>query len=494
MQNTMVQPNEPVEVDPLNNAVLNVQALRDNIFLGQGYHIIRGFLQPHEVEHILNAWDGGHNTLMPRFSKHQHIFEGCPDYSVVSPELARHYNFFWNRPLDNFTYNTAWRMQTMRNSLEGVAAGREFLPHGKGIDNEHRAASYRVIFTKNGGPVGAHVDYAFDHSRIQMSLNLTVYGQDYQSGGFLFYDKFRDGEPFNLGERENLQPGDLVVFRYGQKHAVEPVASAPGQRGFCRILMPQEIVPLGSARDRARRRFARRIDKLKNKSKGTPKSKAETEALYYDFKTQEQMKVAIASGFSPAEVYHPAGLWVRAAERAETQVALLKQHGLQPHHQVLDLGCGFAALGLKLIHDLNSDRYCGLDRREEFIELGRTYLEAAISPGLGYDLVASADLDFEVFDRKFDFVLAQPAFTELPAEQTAALIEKLTALMNAGGQAFFALSGHDADAPQIPSATVQGAEPKTLAFYESLARKLAFKVELLTAEPGAQVSYVRAIF
>jgi SAM-dependent methyltransferase len=91
-----------------------------------------------------------------------------------------------------------------------------------------------------------------------------------------------------------------------------------------------------------------------------------------------------------------------------TQLALLYGAGLREDHSVLDLGCGSLRAGRLLIPFLNSGRYCGIEPNEWLVEQG-------IQKNLGGDMVRMKSprfdhndrFDCEVFDQKFDYVVAQ---------------------------------------------------------------------------------------
>lgn len=98
-----------------NDIVKALDKIRDHLYLGSGYHVIRDYLNPAQVEY--------HPCLLARpaqpsggkYIKKEHLRVGCPDLSHRSPERDRHFGFLWNKPLDPFTYTTAWRLQALRN-------------------------------------------------------------------------------------------------------------------------------------------------------------------------------------------------------------------------------------------------------------------------------------------------------------------------------------------------------------------------------------------
>ena len=94
-----------------------------------------------------------------------------------------------------------------------------------------------------------HTDYFFpetpldkrhDMSRLQGTLFLSKYGEDYEEGGFNFTSN--QGQWLTFGRDVEINPGDLVVWHYQNKHAVAPLATKPGQIGFLRYIFPPEII------------------------------------------------------------------------------------------------------------------------------------------------------------------------------------------------------------------------------------------------------------
>jgi len=483
---------EPFNIHCLDND--QIQQMREDIYLGCGYYIVRGFLQPQQVEHMVNFWAKHNNPkVVPRIRKHKDFYKNCPDYSVLQPEMRRHFNFFWNKPLDMFTFDTAWQLQTLRNRIESQPPSFEFLPHTLNFQKEYRATSYRIVETISGGAVNPHVDYAFDHSRIQVSVVLTTAGEDYTSGGFVFYDKFRDGQPHNLSFEENLRAGDLVLFRYGQKHGVEAVTTPPGGRGFVRILMPQESIPIGEGKPVSRlvRKLKAKLHKKKKKGGG-----AETEELYYDAEQLQMMQLAIKRGFSPSEVFYHKGLWGRFRSQQEWQWNALRRYGLQPEHQFLDIGTGIGRLAMKLVPYLEDDHYCGVDPVAGFVDLSRAYLREVVNTHKTYHIATNHDFGFAQFNRQFDFAMSHSVFTHMTLEQIEQCFEKLKPVMKPGGQLIFTIIlGEDREESFVyEGLPMTWSTHRDMSFYEGLAKKYGFKVELLGREDHPSQEVCRATF
>lgn len=71
----------------------------------------------------------------------------------------------------------------------------------------------------------------------------------------------------------------------------------------------------------------------------------------------------------------PAHLW---RLKRDFQIRFLREHGgIEPHHRLLDIGCGTLRGGIPLIEYLDAQGYTGIESRAEALEEGRRELEEA---------------------------------------------------------------------------------------------------------------------
>ncbi len=440
---------------------------------------MRGFLNPLQVDHVLGFWRTHRNKTVRHYDKSKLLRLGCPDVSVRSSDVESHHNYFWNKPLDMFTYVTGWRLQALRNRVEGNPPNKDLLPHydqNSADSHAYCIASYRVTLTTSGGRSKAHVDWPLDHSRVQLALMLSNHGQDYRGGLFLD-DRFRGGAARNLCEAENLRAGDLVVLRYGQPHGVDPVTTAPGGSGYCRLLMPHELIPKRSRW----RRFLRSLGRRRHKALPTSVPAGEA-GSYYDDDVGRLMNIAIREGFEPAEVFYHRGLWGRFKTFAAWQMDVLQEHGLRPQHHFLDIGCGVMRLGMGLIPFLDDDRYCGVDPLPAYIKLARVYMREVVETTKPYHLSCDGNFRFDVFGRKFDFAMAQSVFTHMSFEQIERCLASLKGVMKPGGRFLFTIIlSRDDEVPFIYAynTPMTRSAHEDVSFYEELGRKIGFKVQLI---------------
>lgn len=108
------------------------------------------------------------------------------------------------------------------------------------------------------------------------------------------------------------------------------------------------------------------------------------------------------------------GFW---DELGTLQRDFLIARGLQPHHRVLDIGCGSLRLAAKLLPYLNAGQYWGTDLNAALIEAG--YTHEIIPAGLAgrlprTQLVVDAEFGFPTIPPGIDYAIAQSVFTHLP--------------------------------------------------------------------------------
>ncbi len=118
------------------------------------------------------------------------------------------------------------------------------------------------------------------------------------------------------------------------------------------------------------------------------------------------------------------------------QLDALKQIGLQPHHSLLDIGCGAMRLGLHAVPYLSNGLYCGMDAFAKYVELGNELAHVANLPPR-YRLLVGDDFSFERFGVQFDFAIAQSVFTHLPAGDVRRCVAATRKVMKPGSAFIF---------------------------------------------------------
>jgi SAM-dependent methyltransferase len=123
-----------------------------------------------------------------------------------------------------------------------------------------------------------------------------------------------------------------------------------------------------------------------------------------------------------------------------SQFALLFACGLRDRHRVLDFGCGSLRLGRLLIPFLRSDRYFGIDPNRWLIEEGfARELGGSIAAIKNPRFDHNADFCCDVFDTRFDFVVAQSILTHCGPDIGERLIGEMSKVLAPGGKILFTI-------------------------------------------------------
>jgi hypothetical protein len=96
------------------------------------------------------------------------------------------------------------------------------------------------------------------------------------------------------------------------------------------------------------------------------------------------------------------------------QLDFLVGKGLQPHHSLLDIGCGSLRGVVHFVKCLNGGNYYGVDKQQWLLDAAVEVELPRHGPGeKAVHLLNRDDFDFTVFGVEFDYALAQYVFTHL---------------------------------------------------------------------------------
>lgn len=178
----------------------------------------------------------------------------------------------------------------------------------------------------------------------------------------------------------------------------------------------------------------------------------------------------------PAELFEEVGEW---------QFQLLKESGLSPSDQLLDIGCGVLRGGIHFIEYLEEENYYGMDVSKDTITKGRELLDKRGLEHKNPVLIHNNDLMFEeesLQDQTFEFILAQSVFTHLPRSDIKECVENIHKLLSDSGvfyATFNKTTGED-------YATRRGIDRyHTIEFYKDLASETGTEIsEIPTNHPN----------
>ena len=112
------------------------------------------------------------------------------------------------------------------------------------------------------------------------------------------------------------------------------------------------------------------------------------------------------------------------------QFNLLTSFGLRDYHKLLDIGCGSLRSGKLMIPFLREGNYFGVEPNKWLIEDG-------IKHELGNEIISikspkfynSSDFEFQSFNEKFDFLIAQSIFSHASSYQIIKCLKEAKSVM-----------------------------------------------------------------
>ena len=122
------------------------------------------------------------------------------------------------------------------------------------------------------------------------------------------------------------------------------------------------------------------------------------------------------------------GVWT---ECQEFQIAFLRRMGLQPHHTLLDIGCGPLRGGIPVIRYLEPGNYTGIDIRPAVVaEAQRQIAKAGLQHKQPAVLVSASFGRDELGDRQFDFIWCFQLLYHLEDEQVDQCFSQVVRFMH----------------------------------------------------------------
>ena len=166
------------------------------------------------------------------------------------------------------------------------------------------------------------------------------------------------------------------------------------------------------------------------------------------------------------------GMW---EEIGKLQFEFLINKNLQPHHKMLDLGCGTLRGGRHFIAYLHTGNYYGLDISPKAIEFAKQLVrEEGLSEKSPHLFVSeNKDLKFREFSgEKFDYILAQSVFTHLGAEHIKECFENVGYIMHKSSVFYFTYNrGEESMRTGLRNFRY------TFSYFESLSEQYGFQLQ-----------------
>lgn len=126
------------------------------------------------------------------------------------------------------------------------------------------------------------------------------------------------------------------------------------------------------------------------------------------------------------------GYW---EESGPKQLAFLRQHGLEPGHRFLDVGCGSLRAGRLLSEYVEPGHYYGIDINHSLIVAGYdTELDDAARARLPSRNLRATDRFDADFGVQFDMAIAQSVFTHVSLNWIRLCLARVSQVMAPGGK------------------------------------------------------------
>lgn len=179
------------------------------------------------------------------------------------------------------------------------------------------------------------------------------------------------------------------------------------------------------------------------------------------------------------------GLW---DEIGLLQLNFMKEQGLAPCHDLLDMGCGALRGGIHFIRYLDSGHYYGMDINPSLIEAGKEEIREAGLADKQAHLLVNAKFEAGLFGKCFDYAIAQSVFTHLPINHIVRCLTEMRKVLKPGGTFFATFFEAPAAAhlerivhPPIGVVTNYDSDPYHYAFEEMewMARTADMRVNLI---------------
>jgi len=137
------------------------------------------------------------------------------------------------------------------------------------------------------------------------------------------------------------------------------------------------------------------------------------------------------------------------------QIDFLKEEGLQPYHNFLDIGCGSLRAGRYFIEFLYPRKYFGVEKHEWLVEAGLKdeLTEKVRRRDPKIDINDTFNFDF-IGNNSMDYAIAKSVFTHLTKEKISLCLSNLLPKMKSGGKFYASISkGLSEDNPKEDSET-----------------------------------------
>lgn len=164
-------------------------------------------------------------------------------------------------------------------------------------------------------------------------------------------------------------------------------------------------------------------------------------------------------------------------EHRRFQFELLKRQGLQPHHRLLEIGCGPLTGGLPIIGYLEPGHYVGIDVRSSVLDLAWQQIGRAQLSGKNPRLVCSREFGARELagQQRFDFILSFSVLYHLSDELLPCYFRAVRQRLGASGRCLVNVNTRDESSTWLEFPFLK----RSLEDYQRLARAEGLATERL---------------
>ena len=219
---------------------------RRQVYGERGYFVVKNFFTREDADSSVDFWTSDIESEFTDFVKNKDVKVGTERYRYNRPTSKdfAYCTHIWNKPIDERMHEYVLISNVIRNQI--LSKPLYFAAH----ESTGQALQYRVNRTVSSDQVvKKHADYYaefradptgchdFDPSRLEITIFLSNYGDDYTDGGFYFYNDGEHSHPIIFGRDNSVGRGDLVIWRYSIFHEVRGVVPLTDV-GFLRVIVP----------------------------------------------------------------------------------------------------------------------------------------------------------------------------------------------------------------------------------------------------------------
>lgn len=122
----------------------------------------------------------------------------------------------------------------------------------------------------------------------------------------------------------------------------------------------------------------------------------------------------------------------------QLELELLRREGLQPHHTLVDFGCGNGRLARHAIPYLHGGTYLGVDICQEFLRRAQQQFRATVPvPECQVRWIHQTTSEFSIPDLSVDMICAFSVFTHIEHEDSFRYLRTAHRIVRPGGRFIF---------------------------------------------------------